>query len=34
MQQILRLLQLNLFDRKDLQKLFVGSPTEPSVPQL
>jgi hypothetical protein len=34
MQQILRLLQLNLFDRRDLKSLLVGDPPEPSVPQL
>jgi putative transposase len=34
MQQILRLLQLNLFDRRDLKGLLVGDPPEPLVPQL
>jgi len=34
MQQILRLLQLNLFDRRDLQKLLFGGPPEPRTPQL
>jgi hypothetical protein len=30
-QQILHLLQLNLFERRDLQKLFFGAPPEPDV---
>jgi putative transposase len=34
MQQILRLLQLNLFDRRDLRELLFGGPPEPLVPQL
>ena len=34
MQQILRLLQLNLFDRRDLLQLLSGGPPEPSTPQL
>ncbi len=34
MQQILRLLQLNLFDRRDLRNLLVGDPPEPLIPQL
>ena len=34
MQQILRLLQLNLFDRRDLRGLLVGDPPEPPAPQL
>ena len=34
MQQILRLLQLNLFERRDLRGLLVGDPPEPLVPQL
>jgi len=33
-QQILRLLQLNLFDRRDLRGLLVGGPPESSGPQL
>jgi len=33
MQQILRLLQLNLFDRRDLRGLLVRDPPEPPVPQ-
>jgi hypothetical protein len=33
MQQILRLLQLNLFDRRDLRGLLVGDPPEPPVTQ-
>jgi len=33
-QQILRLLQLNLFDRRDLRGLLVGDPPEPLIPQL
>ena len=33
MQQILRLLQLNLFDRRDLRGLLVGGPPEPPIPQ-
>jgi len=33
-QQILRLLQLNLFDRRDLRCLLVGDPPEPSSLQL
>jgi len=34
MQQILRLLQLNLFDRRDLRGLLVGDPPEPPALQL
>lgn len=34
MQQILRLLQLNLFERRGLRGLLVGDPPEPSPPQL
>jgi putative transposase len=34
MQQILRMLQLNLFDRRGLRDLLVGDPPEPPVPQL
>ena len=34
MQQILRILQLNLFDRRGLRDLLVGDPPEPLVPQL
>jgi hypothetical protein len=34
MQQILRLLQLNLFERRGLCDLLVGDPPEPPVPQL
>ncbi len=34
MYQILRLLQLNLFDRRDLQGLLVDDPPEPQVQQL
>jgi len=34
MQQILRLLQLNLFDRRDLRDLLIGGPPQPPVPQL
>ncbi|HID06688.1 MAG TPA: IS4 family transposase, partial [Armatimonadetes bacterium] len=34
MQQILRLLQLNLFDRRDLRELLFGGPPEPLAPQL
>ncbi len=34
MQQILRLLQLNLFDRRDLLQPLSGGPPEPSTPQL
>lgn len=34
MQQILRLLQLNLFDRRDLRGLLVGDPPEPLIPQV
>ena len=33
-QQILRLLQLNLFDRRELRGLLVGEPSEPLKPQL
>jgi len=33
-QQILRLLHLNLFDRRDLRGLLIGDPPEPPVPQL
>jgi len=33
-QQILRLLQLNLFDRRNLRNLLVGDPPEPLNPQL
>ena len=33
-QQILRLLQLNLFDRRELRGLLVGDPPEPLIPQL
>ncbi len=33
-QQILRLLHLNLFDRRDLRGLLVGDPPEPPPPQL
>ncbi|MCP5418110.1 MAG: IS4 family transposase [Chromatiaceae bacterium] len=33
-QQILRLLQLNLFERRELRALLVGDPPEPSVPQI
>jgi IS4 transposase len=33
MQQILRLLQLNSFERRDLYDLLVGDPPEPPVPQ-
>ncbi len=32
LQQILRLLHLNLFDRRDLRRLLVGDPPEPPVP--
>lgn len=34
LQQILRLLQLNLFERRDLINLLRGDPPEPSAPQL
>jgi len=34
MQQILRLLHLNLFERRDLRGLLVGDPPEPPAPQL
>ncbi len=34
LQQILRLLQLNLFERRDLQTLLVGKPPTPPDPQL
>jgi putative transposase len=34
MQQILRLLQLNLFDHRDLRGLLVGDPPQPPAPQL
>ncbi len=34
LQQIFRLLHLNLFDRRDLRGLLVGDPPEPPVPQL
>jgi putative transposase len=34
LQQFLRLLQLNLFERRDLQKLFSGDPPEPDTPPL
>jgi hypothetical protein len=34
MLQILRLLQLNLFDRRGLRDLLVGDPPEPPVQQL
>ena len=34
LQQILRLLQLNLFERRDLRGLLVGDPPEPPTPQL
>jgi putative transposase len=33
-QQILRLLQLNLFDRRDLRGLLVGDPPEPLIPPI
>ena len=33
-QQILRLLQLNLFERRDLLNLLPGDPPEPLVPPL
>lgn len=32
LQQILRLLQLNLFERRDLRKLLCGDPPEPDIP--
>jgi putative transposase len=34
MQQILRLLQLNLFERRDLHDLLVGDPPKSPIPQL
>ncbi len=34
MQQILRLLQLNMFDRRDRLQLLSGGPPEPSTPQI
>jgi IS4 transposase len=34
MQQILRLVQLNLFERRGLHDLLVGDPPEPSPPQI
>ena len=33
-QQILRLLQLNLFDRRELRSLLIGDPPNSSVTQL
>ena len=33
-QQILRLLQLNLFERREIRGLLVGDPPKPSVPQI
>ena len=34
LQQILRLLQLNLFERRDLQGLLRGDPPEPKISPL